>query len=38
MELVKGNEQNSPENNYYYGKMIDGDLTEIEYKEGGRSK
>ena len=23
-------------NNYYYGKMLDGDLTQIEYNEGGR--
>ena len=22
--------------NYYYGKMLDGDLTQIEYNEGGR--
>ena len=32
-----GEDGNWIKNNYYYGKMLDGDLTEIEYKEGGRT-
>lgn len=31
-----GEDGNWIKNNYYYGKMLDGDLTQIEYNEGGR--